>query len=39
MAKKDNLYLKYQEEIKNKDKSVNGYIRKMLAITQAMIVY
>jgi hypothetical protein len=39
MAKKDNLYIKYQEEIKNKDKSVNGYIRKMLAITQAMFVY
>ena len=39
MAKKDNLYLRYQEEIKNKDKSVNGYIRKMLAITQAMFVY
>lgn len=39
MAKKDNLYLKYQEEIKNKDKSVNGYIRKMLAITQAMFIY
>ena len=39
MAKKDNLYLKYQEEIKNKDKSVNGYIRKMLAITQAMFEY
>ena len=39
MAKKDNLYLMYQEEIKNKDKSVNGYIRKMLAITQAMFVY
>ena len=39
MAKKDNLYLKYQEEIKNKDKSVNGYIRKMLAITQAMFAY
>lgn len=39
MAKKDNLYFKYQEEIKNKDKSVNGYIRKMLAITQAMFVY
>lgn len=38
-AKKDNLYLKYQAEIKNKDKSVNGYIRKMLAITQAMFVY
>lgn len=39
MAKKDNLYLKYQEQIKNKDKSVNGYISKMLAITQAMFVY
>lgn len=39
MAKRDNLYLKYQEQIKNKDKSVNGYIRKMLAITQAMFVY
>lgn len=39
MAKTDNLYLKYQEEIKNKDKSVNCYIRKMLAITQAMFVY
>lgn len=39
MAKKDNLYLKYQEQIKNKDKSVNGYIRKMLAITQAMFAY
>ena len=39
MTKKDNLYLKYQDEIKNKDKSVNGYIRKMLAITQAMFVY
>lgn len=39
MAKKDNLYIKYQEQIKNKDKSVNGYIRKMLAITQAMFVY
>lgn len=39
MAKKDNLYLKYQEQIKNKDKSVNGYIRKMLAITQSMFVY
>ena len=39
MAKKDNLYLRYREEIKNKDKSVNGYIRKMLAITQAMFVY
>lgn len=39
MAKKDNLYLKYQEQIKNKDKSVNGYIRKMLAITQAMFEY
>lgn len=39
MAKKDNLYLKYQEEIKNKDKSVTGYIRKMLAITQAMFIY
>ena len=39
MAKKDNYYLKYQEQIKNKDKSVNGYIRKMLAITQAMFVY
>lgn len=38
-AKKDNLYLKYQEQIKNKDKSVNGYIRKMLAITQAMFIY
>lgn len=38
-AKKDNLYLKYQEQIKDKDKSVNGYIRKMLAITQAMFVY
>ena len=38
-TKKDNLYFKYQEEIKNKDKSVNGYIRKMLAITQAMFVY
>lgn len=38
-TKKDNLYLKYQEQIKNKDKSVNGYIRKMLAITQAMFVY
>ena len=38
-AKKDNLYLKYQEQIKNKDKSVNDYIRKMLAITQAMFVY
>lgn len=38
-TKKDNLYLKYQEEIKNKDKSVNSYIRKMLAITQAMFVY
>lgn len=38
-TKKDNLYLKYQAEIKNKDKSVNGYIRKMLAITQAMFVY
>ena len=39
MAKKDNLYLKYQEQIKNKDKSVNSYIRKMLAITQAMFIY
>ena len=39
MAKKDNLYLKYQEQIKDKDKSVNGYIRKMLAITQAMFIY
>lgn len=39
MAKKDNLYLRYQEEIKNKDKSVNGYILKMLAITQAMFEY
>lgn len=39
MAKKDNLYLKYQEQIKNKDKSVNSYISKMLAITQAMFVY
>ena len=39
MAKKDNLYLKYQEQIKDKDKCVNGYIRKMLAITQAMFVY
>lgn len=39
MAKKDNLYIKYQEQIKDKDKSVNGYIRKMLAITQAMFVY
>lgn len=38
-AKKDNLYLKYQEQIKNKDKSVNGYISKMLAITQAMFLY
>lgn len=38
-AKKDNIYLKYQEQIKNKDKSVNCYIRKMLAITQAMFVY
>ena len=38
-TKKDNLYLKYQEQIKNKDKSVNGYIRKMLAITQSMFVY
>ena len=39
MAKKDNYYLKYQEEIKNKDKSVNSYIRKMLAITQSMFIY
>lgn len=39
MAKKDNLYVKYQEQIKNKDKSVNSYIQKMLAITQAMFVY
>lgn len=39
MVKKDNLYIKYQEQIKNKDKSVNGYIRKMLAITQAMFLY
>lgn len=38
-TKKDNLYLKYQAEIKNKDKSVNSYIHKMLAITQAMFVY
>lgn len=39
MAKRDSLYLKYQEQIKNKDKSVNGYIRKMLSITQAMFKY
>ena len=39
MAKKDNLYAKYQEQIKSKDKSVNSYIQKMLAITQAMFVY
>lgn len=39
MAKKDDYYLKYQEEIKNKDKSVNSYIRKMLAITQSMFIY
>lgn len=39
MTKKDNYYLKYQEEIKSKDKSVNSYMRKMLAITQAMFVY
>ena len=39
MAKKDNYYQKYQEEIKSKDKSVNSYIRKMLTITQAMFVY
>lgn len=39
MAKKDNLYAKYQEQIKNKDKSVNSYIQKMLAITQAMFLY
>lgn len=40
MAKKDNFfYLKYQEQIKNKDKSVNSYIQKMLAISQAMFVY
>ena len=39
MGKKDNLYLRYQEQIKNKDKSVNGYIHKMLAITQAMFMY
>ena len=39
MAKKDNYYLTYQEEIKSKDKSVNSYIRRMLAITQAMFVY
>ena len=39
MAKKDNFYLKYQEQIKSKDKSVNSYIQKMLAISQAMFVY
>lgn len=39
MAKKDNYYLKYQEEIKSKDKCVNSYIRKMLAITQSMFIY
>lgn len=39
MAKKSNLYEKYQEQIKSKDKSVNSYIQKMLAITQAMFVY
>lgn len=39
MSQKDNLYAKYQEQIKNKDKSVNSYIQKMLAITQAMFVY
>ena len=39
MAKKDNYYLKYQEQIKSKDKSVNSYIQKMLAISQAMFVY
>lgn len=39
MAKKDNLYAKYQEQIKSKDKSVNSYIQKMLAVTQAMFVY
>lgn len=39
MAKKDNLYAKYQEQIKSKDKSVNSYIQKMLSITQAMFVY
>ena len=39
MAKKDNFYLTYQEQIKNKDKSVNSYIKKMLAVSQAMFVY
>lgn len=39
MAKNDNYYLKYQEQIKCKDKSVNSYIQKMLAISQAMFVY
>lgn len=39
MAKKSNLYEKYQEQIKSKDKSVNSYIQKMLAITQAMFLY
>ena len=39
MAKKDNFYLKYQEQIKSKDKSVNSYIQKMLAISQSMFVY
>lgn len=39
MAKKDNFYLKYQEQIKCKDKSVNSYIQKMLAISQSMFVY
>lgn len=28
MTKKDNFYLKYQEQIKCKDKSVNSYIQK-----------
>lgn len=39
MAKKSSVYEKYQEQIKTKDKSVNSYIQKMLAITQAMFVY
>jgi hypothetical protein len=39
MSKKDNFYLKYQEQIKSKDKSVNSYIQKMLAVSQAMFVY
>ena len=39
MRRTDNLYLKYQKQIKDKDSSVHSFILNTLAKTQSMFIY